>query len=1078
VTEEEQIAQAFADDERAIAGEFGAAPPGGDEHEIAAAFGDSDTAAIDATFGKPRNAFDTPEARAWTEQQMTAGGLTPEFRARWEKDPTFWTPEDTDNAVTYGPPLAALAVGNALPAMGAVGTLASGVLLGAGTRGATAALRDEDPLTAALDPWGVGLDATLSGIPLWAPAAGKAAKYGWEHLPSGVREPIADAAGWTAEKAGNVASRLLRSYAEGTPTERLGRWWRGRGAPEALPQGGAPPSRVELQPVLEGHNIHDPSGGEFSYRFTFDGKPAGTIGAHDNGSKDVLIDWFDVDPSMQGTPGLTSAVRRAFLASHPEFETYSAMRTGGAAGGRVIDRRPIGAIPSPPRSAEPISTIPLTSSRRIIEDRPVNIEDIFTGRRPEMRPDLVTERIEGIPSTGARTRMDSLIDKTAGEVRLLRSLGYDNLADEIELANNTERRLTNYFGPMTDESVLPLVSGPAADASTVPLSTRVVDVVEGAHPITGEGQGAQAARFADMLRRPDVYDPEIQRLADPMRREMADLAEAGTRANVFDELKGKGSRARAMELHDQGVTTVPIGGTPDDPARWFAERQLVQDGRYYPHQPVPDPLAPDISEATGIERIMTANPELSYRQAQRQLGALRAGAATGKARLAEEGVEYNKYAPEVIPAHVRADATRIANAYAFGGKPVKIKVSVGNGGQEIIVGERAAANLADLANRGEWRAFNAYEKALAGRHMQPPKDADLSAILSGTARMALPRAFLTQIGQMPTGAIMHGGIKGMARGFAEVEANPALRDIFRVGAQSHEFTDYAARAVGENAVESAAPFMKPAENALRGPASYVAVPMIKDTAQEAAAMISANQPFSRALVKRAAEMGTTPEALGAEYLSTDGVLSHATWLDTIQRLTNRWQHTQGVGEIPSWARTQGGATAAQFKTFGLKQSQLIYDDILQPIIEGIRTGDKSLRDLGLARLARTVYMGVPANMGAAGLRTLASGRMPTWATAIRSGLTGPTGIVGDVGYATADTLAGHRYGDDEFRNVREIPGLSVPIDTTRDLLAAFSNPGGAAEAAARLGGLYDSRIPLYATPVVNVAREFLAPPKR
>ncbi len=887
-----------------------------------------------------KTAFDTPAARAWTEQQMTEGGLTPEFRAKWEADPTFWTPEDTDNAITYGVPAAALATGVALPAMGAWGTLGSGLLLGGAARGTTAALRGQDVPEAVFDPKSIGMDAAFSGVPLALQGAKAGGQALWNATPSSIREPIgkaaSSAASYVGGKASDAVTSLLRRYA-------------------------------------------------------------------------------------RNTPGV---------------------------------------------------------GEQLIEDRPVNIEDIFTGRRPEMRPDLVTERIEGIPSTGARTRMDSLIDKTAGEVRLLRSLGYDNLADEIELANNTERRLTNYFGPMTDESVLPLVSGPAADASTVPLSTRVVDVVEGAHPITGEGQGAQAARFADMLRRPDVYDPEIQRLADPMRREMADLAEAGTRANVFDELKGKGSRARAMELHDQGVTTVPIGGTPDDPARWFAERQLVQDGRYYPHQPVPDPLAPDISEATGIERIMTANPELSYRQAQRQLGALRAGAATGKARLAEEGVEYNKYAPEVIPAHVRADATRIANAYAFGGKPAKIKVSVGNGGQEIIVGERAAANLADLANRGEWRAFNAYEKALAGRHMQPPKDADLSAILSGTARMALPRAFLTQIGQMPTGAIMHGGIKGMARGFAEVEANPALRDIFRVGAQSHEFTDYAARAVGENAVESAAPFMKPAENALRGPASYVAVPMIKDTAQEAAAMISANQPFSRALVKRAAEMGTTPEALGAEYLSTDGVLSHATWLDTIQRLTNRWQHTQGVGEIPSWARTQAGAAAAHFKMFGLKQSQLMYDDVIQPIIEGIRTGDKSLRDLGLARLARTAYMGVPANMGAAGLRTLASGRMPTWATAIRSGLTGPTGIVGDVGYATADTLAGHRYGDDEFRNVREIPGLSVPIDTTRDLLAAFSNPGGAAEAAARLGGLYDSRIPLYATPVVNVAREFLAPPKR
>lgn len=880
-----------------------------------------------------KNAFDNPAAQDWYKQHAAEADVQTGI-------PSAWTPEDTDNAITYGVPAAALATGFALPAMGAVGTLAAGVLTGGAARGTSAALRGQDVSGAVLDPEGIAWDAGLSGIPLALQGAKAGGQAIWNATPSSIREPVANAASSAASyvggKASDAVTSLLRRYA-------------------------------------------------------------------------------------RNTPGL---------------------------------------------------------GEQLIEDRPVNIEDIFTGRRPEPRVDLARERIAGTPSSGTRTRMDSIIDKTAGEARLLRSLGDDDLAEQIELANNIERRLTNYFGPMTDDAVLPLASGPVADSASVPLSTRVVDVVEGGHPLTGEGQGAQAARIADMLRRPDIYDPELQRLADPMRREMSDLAEAGTRANVYDELKGTGSRARAMELHDQGVNTVPIGGTDDDPARWFAERQLVQDGKYYPHQPVPDPLAPDISEAVGIERIMTANPELSYAQAQRQLGSLRTGAATGKARLAEEGVEYNKYAPEVIPGHVRADVHRIANAHAFGGEPVKIKVSVANGGQEIIVGKQAADQLKDLANRGDWRAYNAYEKALAGRHMDQAGDPDLKAWLSGTARMALPRAFLTQIGQMPTGAIMHGGVKGMARGFAEVEANPALRDIFRVGAQSHEFTDYAARAVGADAVDSAAPFMKQAENLLRGPASYVAVPMVKDTAKEAAAMLQANQPFSRSLVKRAAEMGTTPEALGTEFLSTDGMLSHATWLDTIQRLTNRWQHTQGVGEIPSWARTQAGAAAAQFKMFGLKQSQLVYDDIVQPILEGLRTGDKSLRDLGAARAGRMIYMGLPANAGAAGLRSLASGRLPTKVGMLRSAISGPTGIVGDVGCAAADTVSGHRYGDDEFRSVREIPGLSVPIDTTRDLLAAFSNPGGAAEAAARLGGLYDARIPLYATPVVNLTREFLAPAKR
>lgn len=1075
MTEEEQIAQAFADDERAIAGEFGAAPPGGDEHEIAAAFGDSDTAAIDATFGKPRNAFDTPEARAWTEQQMTAGGLTPEFRARWEKDPTFWTPEDTDNAVTYGPPLAALAVGNALPAMGAVGTLASGVLLGAGTRGATAALRDEDPLTAALDPWGVGLDATLSGIPLWAPAAGKAAKYGWEHLPSGVREPIADAAGWTAEKAGNVASRLLRSYAEGTPTERLGRWWRGRGAPEALPQGGAPPSRVELQPVLEGHNIHDPSGGEFSYRFTFDGKPAGTIGAHDNGSKDVLIDWFDVDPSMQGTPGLTSAVRRAFLASHPEFETYSAMRTGGAAGGRVIDRRPIGAIPSPPRSAEPISTIPLTSSRRIIEDRPITIDDLVGNGRPELQAVGADAPPPGTPTRAYSGLGDTYAKATAGEIRRLRQLGRDDLADQIEYANNYERRLRNWFDPQTDAASEPFATLPPAEGGD--LSSRVVDVIESGPPLEGGSQGAQAQRIADMLRNPDRYDPRLRSLAEPIQSELEQLGTLGQRADVYDELKGAGARQRAVDLYDQGVDIAPIGGPPDNPERLYAQRQLVEDGRYYPRQPVPDPMAPDIGEQTAIERIIQGDPELSHRQAMRRLGGLRASASAGKARVLEEGTVYNKYAPDVLRSHVQADVPRIANAEAFGGRPVKIRVQLpGGGSQDMLVGEHAAAQLEDLFNRRDMATYDAYVSALRGRYGLEAggKDAGVSMLQSAASRMALPRAFITQIGQLPTGAIMSGGVKNMARGYAMVEENPVLRDVFRIGAQSHEFTDYAALATGATSAKTSAPFMKPMENFLRGPGSYAAVPEIHDVAQESARMLEANQPFSRALVKRASEMGTTPEALGTEFISTDGTLSHRTWIDTVQHLANRWQHVQKTGEIPAWMRTQGGATAAQFKTFGLKQSQLIYDDILQPIIEGIRSGDKSLRDLGLSRLGRLGTLGVPANMTAAGLRTLATGKLPVLENVVRAGLTGPTGVAGDIAYGSGAAVVDSRHGRNPLGQLSEIPSVGVVTDTLTGLLGAAHDPGGAVEAAARLGGAYDTRIPLYATPAINVTREFFS----
>lgn len=879
----------------------------------------------------PRHAFDNPAARAWYAEQEANAGITPEAKAAWEADPKFWTPEDTDNAITYGVPAAALATGMALPAMGAWGTLATGIGTGAVARGVTAKLRGQDVTEAVTDPTSIGLDAALSGIPLMA----QGTKYVWRNLPETVTAPVGSAARYVGGKAADTAM----------------------------------------------------------------------------GAVSKAANW-------------------------------------------IAKRKP-------------------GYGETLLEDRPVTMDDIFGGQRPDLRPDLATEPIEGLANRhGGRTITDQVTEKLSGNVRLLRNLGRDDLADQIELANNMERRLSNHFGPLTDRAIEPLATGPAADAATTPLSARVVDVVEGGHPLTGSGQGAQAARFADMLRRPDIYDPELQRLAEGIRDPMAQLGEAGTKAGVYDQLKGAGTRARVMELHDQGVDVVPIGGTDDSPARWFAERQLVQDGRYYPHQPVPDPLAPGISEETAIERIAAQGENLSHRAAMRRLTGLRTSGSSGFARLAEEGAPYNKYAPEVLPAHVRADIPRIANATAFGGKPVDIKVALpGRGTVELTVGEKAAAQLSDLYNRKDWRTYDAYARALVERYAPPTaSDGLLSMAASATSRMALPRAFLTQVGQMPTGAIMHGGVTGMARGIADVEANPVLRDIFRIGAQSHEFTDYAARALGETA-ERGAPFMKPTENFLRGPSSYVAVPMIKDTAKEAAAMLQANEPFSGALMKKCAEMGTTPEALGTEYLGTEGMLSHATWLDTIQHLTNRWQHVQGAGEVPDWARTQAGAAAAQFKLFGLKQSQLMYDDVIKPIVDGIRNGDKSLRDLGLARLARTAYLGAPANATAAGLRAVASGRLPTVASAIRSAVTGPTGMAGDLGYGFADRASGHKYGDNEFRNFKEIPALSVWLDTLGDVSGIAQDPAAGFNAAARLGGIYDSRIPLYVTPAVNVARQ-------
>jgi len=97
--------------------------------------------------------------------------------------------------------------------------------------------------------------------------------------------------------------------------------------------------------------------------------------------------------------------------------------------------------------------------------------------------------------------------------------------------------------------------------------------------------------------------------------------------------------------------------------------------------------------------------------------------------------------------------------------------------------------------------------------------------------------------------------------------------------------------------------------------------------------------------------------------------------------------------------------------------------------------------------------------------------MPVASSVIRSALTGPTGLAGDVAYGTGQAVTGGRYGADPYENVKDIPAIDVPLDTLTGLAGFMHNPSRAADAAVRLGGIYDTRIPLYVTPAVNVARQ-------
>lgn len=247
----------------------------------------------------PRDAFDNPAARDWYKGHADEAGVQ-------QGTPSFWTPEDTDNAITYGVPAAALATGMALPAMGAWGTLATGLGTGAVARGVTAKLRGQDVTEAVTDPTSIGIDAALSGVPLMA----QGTKYVWRNLPETVTAPVGSAARYVGGKAADA-----------------------------------------------------------------------TMGAVSKAAN-----W-------------------------------------------IAKRKP-------------------GYGETLLEDRPVTMDDIFGGQRPDLRPDLATEPIEGLANRHGRTITDQVTEKLSGNVRLLRGLGRDDLADQIELANNIERRLSNHFGPI------------------------------------------------------------------------------------------------------------------------------------------------------------------------------------------------------------------------------------------------------------------------------------------------------------------------------------------------------------------------------------------------------------------------------------------------------------------------------------------------------------------------------------------------------------------------------------------------------------------------------------------------------
>lgn len=561
----------------------------------------------------------------------------------------------------------------------------------------------------------------------------------------------------------------------------------------------------------------------------------------------------------------------------------------------------------------------------------------------------------------------------------------------------------------------------------------------------------------------DVNAPkELADKARPLRALLRDVGDLRENRPVWDQVP----RRRAMEVLTQNE---------DTPWDTTAVHSLGKRDTYLPAQhrdffvPYREGMSPYTGRSmTSIERIMAANPEMAAQDAMKRLRGMVTGKTTGYARTGE--MEHSTNLHEVLPGYIDSELKRVTNAEVFGGKPIKLTLETTKGPVELTVGDKAATAYQHMLNTGQHSKARLFANALVERYA--PASGYEGEIARGAARMtsdmAMGHTALTQTGQMHTPIWASGGPRQIARGYAMVENNPDLKHLFAIGPQKTSFVDYLALGRGENLPKGGSlpgPFeaMTGVENFLRGPNSYAAVAMIDDIAQEAKAVRDAGGSYSAALVKRAAEAGTTPDAL-ADEIGTNGILSRGTWLNSIQHLVDRWQYQTGPGEVGHWLRTPTGALLAQYRSYGMKATQHVMDDVIAPLF----SKDPSLRSLGMQRARDLGLYGVPLNIGTGAIKALARGRAPS-AHALLNGITGPTGIAGDVAMAGIDA-ASPEYGDHPLLNLAEIPSASVPLQATENVLGFARDPLRAVSGAATLAGAIDPRIPMYSAPFLGAAR--------
>ena len=121
-----------------------------------------------------------------------------------------------------------------------------------------------------------------------------------------------------------------------------------------------------------------------------------------------------------------------------------------------------------------------------------------------------------------------------------------------------------------------------------------------------------------------------------------------------------------------------------------------------------------------------------------------------------------------------------------------------------------------------------------------------------------------------------------------------------------------------------------------------------------AAEILPNRPSARAAAEELASAWS--EAAGAAGRNAKGLvqLPERLYEEGVRELVTRWHYQTGAGMIMPAMRNPGVATALQYRAFMVQAQSHFKDDVIKPILNGVRNGDVSLAHLGMTRLIRSL----------------------------------------------------------------------------------------------------------------------------